>query len=88
MKEDGKDPYDIKKFAEVLDESKMMVPDSEARLKKNVEELDSFLKENPDLESEEFIITAKNLIAQHSQFEYLFLTPFFIVGSKSDDAQK
>ena len=34
MKDENKDHYDIKKFAEVLEESEMMIPDSENRLKK------------------------------------------------------
>ncbi|EEC43012.1 predicted protein, partial [Phaeodactylum tricornutum CCAP 1055/1] len=45
MKDDNRDPYDVKKFAEVLDESYMMVPDSEARLAQAVHELRDFLEE-------------------------------------------
>ena len=44
MKEQQKDPYDIKKFEEVLGESLMMVPDSENRLQKSLEDLAEFLK--------------------------------------------
>lgn len=43
MKEDGKDPYDIKKQEEVLQESYMMIPDSKARLAAAVEDLKAFL---------------------------------------------
>ena len=39
MKAESADTYDIKKFQEVLDESKMMIPESKSRLKKSVEEL-------------------------------------------------
>ena len=39
MKADGKDEYDIKKFAEVLEESVMMIPDSENRKNAAVEDL-------------------------------------------------
>lgn len=39
MKAQGRDPYDIKKFAEVLGESRMMVPDSEKRLSQALEDL-------------------------------------------------
>lgn len=43
MKQDpNKDQYDTKKFQEVLDESHMMVPDSESRLGKAVEDLKAF----------------------------------------------
>lgn len=39
MRDDGKDPYDIRKQEEVLQESYMMVPDSKARLETVIEEL-------------------------------------------------
>ena len=39
MRDDGKDPYDIRKQEEVLQESYMMVPDSKARLESAFEEL-------------------------------------------------
>lgn len=65
MKEEGKDFYDIKKFNEVLDESKMMIPDSEARLKKNVEELDILVKAYPDLDAEH-VQLANEIVAEHS----------------------
>jgi len=44
MKEEQKDEYDIKKFQEVLDESIMMVPDSEARLQKALDDLNQFME--------------------------------------------
>ena len=44
MKDEKKDPYDIKKFEEVLGESYMMVPDSENRFQKSLEDLSQFLK--------------------------------------------
>lgn len=65
MKEEGKDFYDIKKFNEVLDESKMMIPDSEARLKRNVEELDILVKAHPDADIE-IVALAKETLAAHS----------------------
>jgi len=44
MKSDtSKDPYDIKQFEKVLDESYMMVPDSERRLKQALEDLTAFV---------------------------------------------
>ncbi|CAJ1948156.1 unnamed protein product [Cylindrotheca closterium] len=43
MKSANRDPYDIKKFQEVLDESYMMVPDSKNRLQKSLQDLAAFL---------------------------------------------
>jgi tubulin-specific chaperone A len=40
MEADSADPYDIKRFKEVLAESVMMVPDSKGRLGKAVEDLE------------------------------------------------
>jgi len=62
MKEDGKDEYDIKKFQEVLDESIMMIPDSENRMKKAVEDLALFLSSRDDLVSEEWLGKANALL--------------------------
>ena len=65
MKEEQKDPYDIKKFAEVLGESQMMIPDSQNRYKKSLEDLKSFMETNADYEfaSEEWLTTAKELLS-------------------------
>ena len=43
MKAANEDPYDIKKFQEVLGESYMMIPDSTARLKQSLEDLASYV---------------------------------------------
>ena len=43
MRDGGKDPYDIKKQEEVLQESYMMIPDSKARLQAALEDLKAFL---------------------------------------------
>ena len=43
MKDDNKDPYDIKKFQEVLAESQMMIPDSIVRRDKALEDLKDFV---------------------------------------------
>ena len=43
MKEDGKDEYDIRKQEEVLQESYMMVPDSNARLEAAIMQLSTVL---------------------------------------------
>ena len=67
MKTDGRDPYDIKKFEEVLGESQMMVPDSLARMTKNLEELSDYLTTHAEeLKPEgEFVGTAKSLLEKH-----------------------
>lgn len=67
MKADGKDEYDIKKFAEVLEESQMMIPDSENRKNNAINDLKSFMDENDSLHQEgEWFVTAKGLLEQHS----------------------
>ena len=43
MKQQQKNPFDIKKFQEVLDESLMMVPDSQKRLQEALHELQLLL---------------------------------------------
>lgn len=63
MKTDGKDPYDIKKFEEVLGESRMMVPDSQNRYKKSLEDLKEFMRANEDeLSNDEEIAAAKTML--------------------------
>jgi tubulin-specific chaperone A len=68
MRNENRDPYDIKKFQEVLGESVMMVPDSQARWQKSLEELSIFYEANKtDLnpESDWFIIAKKILVLQN-----------------------
>lgn len=60
LKEEQRDPYDIKKFEEVLGESYMMVPESEGRLKKSLDDLASFLA------SEEFLLLNSET-AEHAE---------------------
>ena len=69
MKDDEKDPYDIKKFEEVLGESYMMIPDSQRRLKKNVEELALFLDSYSTLDGAEWLSTAKDIVQQYTDKE-------------------
>jgi len=45
MRDEGKDPYDIRKQEEVLQESYMMIPDSKARLESSVADLEACLDE-------------------------------------------
>jgi hypothetical protein len=46
MKNSNKDPYDIKRFEQILAESHMMVPDSSKRLQLALDELSTFVAEN------------------------------------------
>merc|ERR1712054_532069 len=50
MKDDGIDQWTVKKAQEVLDESVMMIPDSERRMKEGIEDLYSFVQEFGELE--------------------------------------
>ncbi|XP_019616960.1 PREDICTED: tubulin-specific chaperone A-like [Branchiostoma belcheri] len=55
FKTEGKDEHDIRKQEEVLQESKMMIPDCRRRLMAAHEELTKMLEEEADLnETEEF----------------------------------
>ena len=69
MKAEKRDPYDIKKFQEVLDESYMMIPDSKGRLKLSLEDLASYTdsSEVEDLKSNEWYIQAKELLTQEKE---------------------
>lgn len=64
MKADGKDEYDIKKRAECLEESRMMIPDCEKRLKSAVEVMTSLLDDNSDCSNEEIYQKAKAALEQ------------------------
>lgn len=61
MKIDEKDPYDIKKFEEVLGESQMMIPDSERRLKETLDDL-SLLLDTTELKESESLALARELL--------------------------
>merc|ERR1712176_1001404 len=54
MEEANKDPYDIKKYKEVVAESRAMVPDCRNRLKKAVQDLDILLEDTSLSEEAEF----------------------------------
>ncbi|CAM9535227.1 unnamed protein product [Discosporangium mesarthrocarpum] len=70
MRDDGKDPYDIRKQEEassswVLQESYMMIPDSKDRLQTSLEDLRAFLAENEGGEGlEDQITEAKAIIEE------------------------
>lgn len=67
MKEAQRDPHDIKKFEEVLGESYMMVPDSEKRLQKGLEDLSELLDsdECKALDSNEWATSAREILKEH-----------------------
>ena len=44
MKDQNKNPYDIKKFGEVLEESHMMIPDSKNRLEQALTDLATYVE--------------------------------------------
>mmetsp|Transcript_509 Transcript_509/g.1124 ORF Transcript_509/g.1124 Transcript_509/m.1124 type:complete len:142 (+) Transcript_509:108-533(+) len=44
MKDQERNPYDIKKFAEVLEESHMMIPDSKNRLEQTIADLAAYVE--------------------------------------------
>jgi tubulin-specific chaperone A len=68
MKADERDKYDIKKFAEVLDESHMMIPDSANRKNAAVQDLLLFVEGNQDIlkQDSEWMETSKALLEEHS----------------------
>eukprot|EP00934_Nitzschia_sp_Nitz4_P004439 Nitzschia sp. Nitz4//scaffold169_size48518//14313//14839//NITZ4_007067-RA/size48518-snap-gene-0.51-mRNA-1//1//CDS//3329538373//4429//frame0 len=69
MKEDKKDPYDIKKFDEVLGESLMMIPDSQARLKQSLQDLATYIESEevaPLADKDEWWIKGKELLIQEN----------------------
>lgn len=73
MKANNQDPYDIKKFEEVLGESYMMVPDSSTRLKQTLEDLASYIESSEvtdDLKGSDWYKQAVDLLEQEkSRYE-------------------
>ncbi|XP_019881262.1 tubulin-specific chaperone A [Aethina tumida] len=61
-KQDGKDEYEIRKQEEVLQESLMMVPDCQRRLKVAYDELVKILETEADLAENEEYINAKKIL--------------------------
>ena len=64
MKEQNKNPYDIKKFQEVLGESYMMIPDSKNRLEQALSDLTTYVEsvEVKGLETNEWYVQAQELL--------------------------
>jgi tubulin-specific chaperone A len=74
MKDEGiKDEYDLKKFDEVLQESYMMIPDSERRLKESLKDLELFLDTNHDTlnKDNESYLEARTMVQNLSDKEGL-----------------
>ena len=69
MKEEGRDPYDVKKFQEVLNESYMMIPDSEQRLKKCVSDLGLLVESQSWSNESEWLPKAKEILKQYQEQE-------------------
>eukprot|EP00631_Chrysoreinhardia_giraudii_P006563 CAMPEP_0197418880 /NCGR_PEP_ID=MMETSP1170-20131217/4448_1 /TAXON_ID=54406 /ORGANISM="Sarcinochrysis sp, Strain CCMP770" /LENGTH=117 /DNA_ID=CAMNT_0042945951 /DNA_START=27 /DNA_END=380 /DNA_ORIENTATION=- len=66
MKADGKDVYDIKKAEEVLEETRLMIPDSTRRLSEALDDLETLLDvvgENPQVQTSETFPIAKDFLA-------------------------
>jgi tubulin-specific chaperone A len=71
MKAAEKDPYDIKKFKEVLGESYMMIPDSKSRLEQTLTDLGEYI-ESPEvvdknLKSDEWYLQAQDLLTKQKE---------------------
>lgn len=68
MRSEGRDEYEIKKAVEVLEESRMMVPDCEKRLAGAIEDLSTLVEAQQELaETEEFKAARDQLEAVTSQ---------------------
>jgi tubulin-specific chaperone A len=66
MKEQHKNPHDIKKFEEVVGESHMMIPDSKNRLEQALTDLAAFIDstEVEGLETDEWYVQALELVKE------------------------
>mmetsp|Transcript_4885 Transcript_4885/g.6707 ORF Transcript_4885/g.6707 Transcript_4885/m.6707 type:complete len:124 (+) Transcript_4885:35-406(+) len=67
MRDDGKDPYDIKKQEEVLGESYMMIPDTRKRLEESYEDLSALLEgsqHDPEIQDTENLQEAQKLLSE------------------------
>ena len=64
MRSEGRDEYEIKKAVEVLEESRMMVPDCQKRLTAAIEELKTLVQAQQELsQTEEFKAAQEQLEA-------------------------
>lgn len=65
MKQDGKDEHDIRKQIEVLEESRMMIPDCKRRIRAAYADLQSHVTQAQDLNEAEECQTAAALLEEH-----------------------
>mmetsp|Transcript_33847 Transcript_33847/g.34482 ORF Transcript_33847/g.34482 Transcript_33847/m.34482 type:complete len:117 (+) Transcript_33847:133-483(+) len=64
MRDEGRDPYDIRKQEEVLQESCMMIPDSKRRYEAAIETLKSHIEEFGDETDAALLTEAKEIVAE------------------------
>lgn len=75
MKDEERNPFDIKKFAEVLEESHMMIPDSKNRLEQALSDLATYVEstEVKELGTEiteyEWYIKALDLLKENNNLQ-------------------
>mmetsp|Transcript_33700 Transcript_33700/g.107700 ORF Transcript_33700/g.107700 Transcript_33700/m.107700 type:complete len:113 (+) Transcript_33700:1812-2150(+) len=50
MRSSNKDPYDVKKAVEVLDETKLMIPDAQRRLRDALDDLENLVDSVQDVD--------------------------------------
>jgi tubulin-specific chaperone A len=68
MENEGKDPYDVKKFKEVLDESLMMIPDSKRRLHISLDELCMILDAHDFPETDDNVVQEARSLLQTNNY--------------------
>lgn len=68
MKDQNKNRFDIKKFGEVLEESHMMIPDSNNRLEQALTDLATYVEsaEVKELVENEWYVTALELLKENT----------------------
>lgn len=72
MKDHNRNPYDIKKFEEVLGESHMMIPDSKNRLEQALADLGSYVEStevknlSDEIEDDEWYVKAQELLEKQN----------------------
>jgi tubulin-specific chaperone A len=76
MKEQKKNPFDIKKFGEVLDESHMMIPDSKNRLEQALTDLAEYVESAvvkelaAEIAENEWYMKALELLKENSTIQF------------------
>lgn len=82
MRDAQQDPYDIKKFQEVLGESQMMVPDSERRLQKALEELEECVRSTSA--TGKWLETANDILEENAREDVADVVPTTNVDDLAD----